>query len=249
MSKWRFSLLSITVAAFWNVQAATITSFNEVENNDGLLSVPIVGIDRKTANLPQWGFQKADAEQVSSFKVPLENIDLAYLMNVSIGTPPQPFTLLLDTGSSTTWVPLEGCGESCGYPPHTLSPEASSTFEQTDMLFGIRYGQGFSRGFYGKDTFTFDGNFSVPNTEFAVSNMNDGELTSDGADGIVGIGPDALSKYNNPDNVVVPTLVTSMKNAGVIKNSTFSVYFKSIDDTERSDTRVNGDIVFGGGKL
>ena len=77
MSKWRFSLLSITVAAFWNVQAATITSFNEVENNDGLLSIPIVGIDRKTANLPQWGFQKADAEQVSSFKVPLENIDLA----------------------------------------------------------------------------------------------------------------------------------------------------------------------------
>ena len=71
-------------------------------------------------------------------------------MNISIGTPPQPFTLLLDTGSSTTWVPLEGCGQPCGNPPHTLSPDASSTFERTDMLFDIRYGIGFSRGFYGK---------------------------------------------------------------------------------------------------
>ena len=40
-----------------------------------------------------------------------------------------------------------------------------------------------------------------------------------------------------------------MKNAGMIKNSTFSVYFKSLDDTEESITRVNGDIVFGGGKF
>ena len=77
MSNWRFSLLLIAVATIWNVQAAAITSFDEIENNDGLLSIPIVGIDRKTANLPQWGFQKANAEQISSFKVPLENIDLA----------------------------------------------------------------------------------------------------------------------------------------------------------------------------
>ena len=71
-------------------------------------------------------------------------------MNVSIGTPPQPFTLLLDTGSSTTWVPIDGCGRSCGDPRHTLAPNASRTFQQTNMSFNVRYGQGFSRGFYAK---------------------------------------------------------------------------------------------------
>ncbi|KAI9266905.1 aspartic peptidase domain-containing protein [Phascolomyces articulosus] len=248
MSTWSHSLLLIATVA-WGVQAAVINPVIEENTiHDGLLSVPFVGVDRKASNLPKWGFQKVNGESSSSVKVPLENIDLAYLMNLSIGTPPQQFTLLLDTGSSTTWVPVESCGILCGSPPHTLSTKTSSTFELMNMQFNIRYGEGFSQGYYAKDTFTFEGNISVANTAFAVSNFNDGELTANGADGIIGIGPDALSKYNNPDNVVVPTIVSSMQQAGVIRDNMFSVYFKALDDAERGNGRVNGNIIFGGGK-
>lgn len=68
------------------------------------------------------------------------------------------------------------------------------------MVFSIRYGEGFSRGYYAKDTVTING-VSVPqvvsglsakrytNTltciydsqNFAVSDYNDGDLTMDGA--------------------------------------------------------------------
>lgn len=125
-------------------------------------------------------------------------------MNISIGTPPQPFTLLLDTGkigasilypylflaagSSTTWVPIAGCGQFCGSPAHTLKTTDSSTYSTSNLIFSVRYGEGFSRGFYAKDTVTLEGGVKVPNANFAVSDFNDGELTIDGADGIIGLG-------------------------------------------------------------
>jgi hypothetical protein len=79
-----------------------------------------------------------------------------------IGTPPQPFTLLLDTGSSSTWVPIYGCGRYCGFPKNSLRPSNSSTFKSDNVLFSIRYGEGFSRGTYAKDTISING-VSVPN--------------------------------------------------------------------------------------
>lgn len=66
-------------------------------------------------------------------------------------------------GSSATWVPLEGCGRYCGFPPHTMQPTASTSFKVTNMPFSIRYGEGFARGYFAQDTITLEGNISIPN--------------------------------------------------------------------------------------
>lgn len=74
-------------------------------------------------------------------------------------------------------------------------------------------------------------------------------MTADGADGILGIGPDKLSIYNNPDKKVVPTLVTSMFQQKIIDRNMFSVYFQPFTPmTGVEQKRINGEIVFGGGK-
>lgn len=77
-------------------------------------------------------------------------------------------------------------------------------------------------------------------------------MTADGADGILGIGPDRLSVYNNPDAKVYPTLVTTMFNEHIIDHNVFSVYFQPFNDkainAAREQKRINGEIVFGGGK-
>jgi len=49
-----------------------------------------------------------------------------YYANISIGTPPQNFVLLVDTGSSNTVVPAPSC-TTCGSSP-TFNPRASSTY-------------------------------------------------------------------------------------------------------------------------
>ena len=63
---------------------------------------------------------------------------------------------------------------------------------------------------------------------------------------IVWLGPDPLSRFNNPDNAVVPTLVSTMFEQGVISNNLFSIYFQPINGTS-VESRINGNIIFGGG--
>ncbi|KAI8638395.1 aspartic peptidase domain-containing protein [Parasitella parasitica] len=206
-----------------------------------LVSIPFTAVDRKGIKAAAWGRKKLGA----LVDVPLENVDLAYLIDIHIGTPPQLFTLLLDTGSSSTWVPIQGCGRYCGYPKHSLVPSNSSTFNTDNMVFSIRYGEGFSRGYYAKDTVTIN-HVAVPQVNFAVSDYNDGDLTMDGADGIFALGPDNLSIYNNPGQKVIPTFVTTMFEEGIIDNNVFSVYFQPVTHNVREQKRINGEIVFGG---
>lgn len=76
---------------------------------------------------------------------------------------------MLDTGSSSTWVPAHGCGRYCGFPKNTLTPANSSTFNTENTIFSIRYGEGFSRGYYAKDTVTING-VAVPNVVSIYTN-------------------------------------------------------------------------------
>jgi hypothetical protein len=102
----------------------SIFTFSPVFANQ-LISVPFTATEVKHKGVKNsGGFKKLG----TLIDVPLENIDLAYLVDITVGTPPQPFKLLLDTGSSSTWVPAQGCGGACGYPKNSLQPHKSSTF-------------------------------------------------------------------------------------------------------------------------
>ncbi|KAI8096169.1 aspartic peptidase domain-containing protein [Halteromyces radiatus] len=213
-----------------------------VRGDDGLLSLRFVSTDLRISSTTSDG-----RKHLHNVDVPLENIDIAYLINLSIGTPPQPFTLLLDTGSSSTWVPAYGCGRFCGFPTHTLQPSNSTTFNSSNLIFSVTYGQGYSHGLFAKDTFTVNG-VQIPGVNFGVSYANDGELTEPGADGILGIGPDALSKFNNPDGKILPTLVTSMVDYGIISKNVFSIYFRPLKENVAPwESPIDGEITFGGG--
>ncbi|KAJ2964068.1 hypothetical protein NQZ79_g1018 [Umbelopsis isabellina] len=192
-----------------------------------------VGVSNAAITLPLRGVQRKKIKSASSsttdysVKTDIRNADLASIYS----------------GSSTTWIPVQGCGRRCGNPPHTYAQEKSSTAQQTNLKFAIQYGKGFADGYYVKDTYKI-GNTSVPSTFVAVSNFNDGELSNDGADGIMGAGPDELSYSDNDNHEVIPTVLTAMKDAGLIEERSFSVYFDLIKN--QGDSRINGEITFGG---
>uniref|UniRef100_A0AC11C917 Uncharacterized protein n=1 Tax=Ovis aries TaxID=9940 RepID=A0AC11C917_SHEEP len=84
---------------------------------------------------------------------PLKNTkDLVYLGNITIGTPPQEFQVVFDTGSSDLWVPSDFCAiEACSTHARFRHLQ-SSTFRPTNKIFSITYGCGRMKGIVVHDT-------------------------------------------------------------------------------------------------
>jgi hypothetical protein len=65
-----------------------------------------------------------------------------YLVNITVGTPPQPFSILLNTGSTDVWLPTpnsSGC-PSTGCPFNNFDMTAASTYVPTNNTFNASYG-------------------------------------------------------------------------------------------------------------
>ncbi|KAL7131985.1 hypothetical protein ABFS83_12G041800 [Erythranthe nasuta] len=133
-----------------------------------------------------------------------------FQMDLAIGTPPENYSALLDTGSDLIWTQCQPC-KYC-YPQSTpiFDPSDSSTFSNvsctSDVCKALRerscnansnceyefaYGDGsFTLGVMATETFTF-GNVSVPDIAFGCGYDNEGDF--DHAAGIVGMGRGELS--------------------------------------------------------
>lgn len=119
---------------------------------------------------------------------------------VQIGTPPQSFQVIYDTGSSNLWVPEYGC-INCGYNwihggKAMYIAENSETFVPDGREFGIQYGSGMVQGTFCQDTVILAKNITVQNQPFATVHDAKGMGLSYAFgyfDGILGLGFDALS--------------------------------------------------------
>ncbi|KQJ90483.1 aspartic proteinase nepenthesin-2 [Brachypodium distachyon] len=144
--------------------------------------------------------------------------DLEYLVDLAVGTPPQPVSALLDTGSDLIWTQCAPCASCLPQPDPIFSPGASSSYEPmrcagelcNDILhhscqrpdtctYRYSYGDGTTtRGVYATERFTFSSSSSGGETTklsaplgFGCGTMNKGSLNN--GSGIVGFGRAPLS--------------------------------------------------------
>ena len=91
-----------------------------------------------------------------------------YYGEIGLGTPPQPFTVVFDTGSANLWVPSAKCkGFNIACLLHRrYSSVQSTTYVEDGHAFSIRYGSGSMSGFLSQDTLTL-GTLQLPNATFA----------------------------------------------------------------------------------
>ncbi|KAE9345385.1 hypothetical protein PF008_g8784 [Phytophthora fragariae] len=128
--------------------------------------------------------------------LPLRNFENdQYFGFVSVGTPPQSFRVLFDTGSSDAWLPDQSCS-TCGEHAHFARHRSSSFRATTENFHGI-YGSGDSYGLVGMDTFLI-GNCSVPDLAFAVLTEETGNLPALANDGVIGLAFAGMSKIAHP---------------------------------------------------
>ena len=65
--------------------------------------------------------------------------DAQYYGPISVGTPPQPFTVVFDSGSSNLWIPAANCSTCLG--KHAFQ-HSSSTYVPNGTAFQIDYESG-----------------------------------------------------------------------------------------------------------
>lgn len=142
-----------------------------------------------------------DSEGAASHGVPLTNFANAqYFAEIGLGTPPQTFKVILDTGSSNLWIPGKSCSSIACFLHSKYDSAASSTYKANGTEFEIRYGSGELSGFISQDTLTI-GDLTVKHQDFAEATNEPGLAFAFGRfDGILGLGYDTISV----DRVVPP---------------------------------------------
>jgi len=147
----------------------------------------------------------------SSDPVPLHDYQNAqYYGPISVGSPPQNFNVIFDTGSSNLWIPGTSC-TNCGSHP-TYDSSQSSTYAKNGSDFFIQYGSGPVSGFVSQDDTTV-GDITVKAQTFAEINNTKGlglAYSIGKFDGILGLAFPSISVNHIPtvfQNMVAQNLV------------------------------------------
>ncbi|XP_028898923.2 lysosomal aspartic protease [Zeugodacus cucurbitae] len=161
----------------------------------------------------------------------------AYYGAITIGTPPQHFQVLFDTGSSNLWIPGAPCAasdEAC-LTHNTYNASASSTYQLNNQSFAIQYGSGNLSGYLATDTVTISG-LAVANQTFGVATAeSNASFIAANFDGIFGMAFQQIAV----DNVVPPFY--NLYTQGLIDTPVFAFYLARNGTSSRG-----GELTLGG---
>lgn len=170
-------------------------------------------------------------------EVPLKDyMNAQYFGEIGIGTPPQTFTVIFDTGSSNLWVPSSKCYFSLAcYTHNWYKAKKSNTYNQNGTSCKISYGTGSISGFFSQDHVKV-GRSIVKNQDF-IEATREGSLSflAGKFDGIFGLGFQEISVAS-----ALPVWY-NMVEQNLVGEKVFSFWLNGNPNAKKG-----GELIFGG---
>jgi Eukaryotic aspartyl protease len=154
--------------------------------------------------------------------------DLLYLVNVTVGTPPQALSLQLDTGSSDIWLPsaqssacalshrcLEGSYDSASSNSYTLLDQSTFLISYVD---GTKI-----QGDYIGDVFGIGGAI-IPNMTMGLAKTAQEQDSTSDFQGIVGVGFEEGEAVFAQTGYKYRNMISMLKNTGAIASRAYSLW-------------------------
>jgi len=165
--------------------------------------------------------------------------DMYYYGPITIGTPPQTFTVDFDTGSADLWVPSKDCvkvvphGKAC-QNLKKYDRYKSSTYKNPRTEFDDDYVTGVVSGPQAVDYVTI-GDITIKDQTFGEATLMSSDFDDDENDGLFGLGFVIMSS-----NFVNPPFY-NMVNQSLVESAVFSFYIN-----RDPAAPIGGELTFGG---
>ncbi|GAW07537.1 family A1 protease [Lentinula edodes] len=220
---------------------STVVANPVVINRSPILSIPLTKIHNITSghNLVASGLaraqnfkDRAQAHDLAAIKkrqaVPVSTHEaVTYVASVGVGASNKQYKLIVDTGSSNTWV-----GASTEYV-------ASSTSINTGHVVIVGYGSGEFAGTEYLDKVALSSSLVITSQSIGVASESIGFAN---VDGILGIGPVDLTQGTVSGVSTVPTVTDDLFSQGTIAENVIAISF----EPTTTDEVTNGELFFGG---
>ncbi|KAJ2236949.1 aspartic proteinase precursor [Coemansia sp. RSA 1722] len=159
----------------------------------------------------------------------------SYFGEIQLGTPPQKFRVVFDTGSSDFWIPSVDCDSAACETHSRFNASASSTYVTSHLPFSLNYGTGALMGQVGADTLSI-GSLAVPKIHVGLATHMGRFFQKAQFDGVFGLGFPKLSRTQ-----AQPPLF-AMAHAGLLEKPVFSFWVREGKDGQHA----GGEVVLGG---
>uniref|UniRef100_A0A8D0CL49 Progastricsin n=1 Tax=Scleropages formosus TaxID=113540 RepID=A0A8D0CL49_SCLFO len=143
---------------------------------------------------------------------------ISYYGSITIGTPPQTFQVLFDTGSANLWVDSVYCNTQACNAHTKFNSTKSSTYSSTTKTFYISYGTGSLYGIFGYDSVNVSG-IVIKKQIFGLSTNEPGQTFLQAQfDGILGLSyPSIAAGQATP-------VMDNMMQQGLLQDNLFAFY-------------------------
>ncbi|KAF8626022.1 hypothetical protein AX15_005112 [Amanita polypyramis BW_CC] len=172
--------------------------------------------------------ERAGKASQQTINEPIDNVAVTYVASIGVGSPATYYNLIVDTGSSNTWV---GAGKKY---------VRTRSSKQTRDTVSVQYGSGSFKGTEYVDNVTIEPGFTIRQSIGVATTA----IGFTGYDGILGIGPVDLTRGTlSPDtNKIIPTVTDNAYNQGFLRVNKIGISF---EPTVLPST-VNGELSWGG---